>query len=1451
MDNTTSHWDCPVQGKDLSSGEMDRDKTHLTSFDPLSPEQSDNKLFSLTTIFGLGRSYVPNENAILRSTSEASTSCAAGEKSDKAAESLVKSEGHGGTGEAIGAGTSMTGMDNSSRTPPVSTDRQLDDTRTRLSSTSQKLIPPKRTFGNVIKRLKTIGDQTKVSKQYWMPDSNCRECYDCGATFSTFKRKHHCRICGQIFCWKCCSEYVDGEFFGSKGDLRVCNYCVNVVQKYSEGKSEGGESGGSRPPSIVNEDESAVKSNLRKGKHKKATSSIASHVSDGNRLSSTSQVLNNVMINRMLCKELQGKGSGLSIKDHRDRLTTYPDSFVASELVDALVLGGKALNRRVGTAIGQGMLDARFIEHVTKEEVIFGDEYSLFRFVHEEDDANNDGEILSSSCIGRSSLKHSASDSDLLKLSVIEPHTHNWEDDIETSLSNDNLNLSIPFIELEENGEDDVVKNFHIDMLKNRKRRLKKTQEHVNNIRSALQQRNAKNSRRRRSSQENERYGFNSLDVESRADLNARSETHVKDMLEQLLKRESLPLDWKDVIFNLVVRVCENVSPNIPQGDSMDIRDYVKIKKIPGGHKRSSDYVSGVAFSKNVAHKKMAQSIIKPKILSLSFALEYQRIENQLSSFDPLVLQEREYLRILVSKIVSFKPDILVVEKTVSRIAQEMLLDAGITLLLNVKSKMMKSISRFTGAEVLTSLDKLNLTPVLGTCGSFYVSSFKGDGLQRGKRSTLVYFEGCPPNLGCTLTMRGASMEELAKVKVITKFMIHILHSCRLENAFIVDEFAVYVSDELGNVKETPKDCDSGSKPGNSKNRLFWESALQFKNSFRNACLSCTFSVKYPLPYLYCPDGINAPSREYLSDMLYWSASLVKGNFDSDTVRVDFHALKGKLLEQHFLKQKIMESSGMEKLLGKNVPLVPRKTLHKSDSSINISPQALKEQVESSSNQSENLPTTGNDSSEIATLQRQIVSKLQKEYSIDPSKLEMPDCLSPEVHQSIKILFSSHSSSAPTPCVPPRLISISYYGENDMTLGQYLDNFCFNSAFPCSDPNCSEPMTRHSRSYIHGVSRVNVGMEEFRSPIPEFKDVMLMWSWCRRCRQVTPIVPMSSETWSMSFAKFLELSFYGSSYVCRNEDCSHLLHRDHVRYFGFRQLTVHFEYDEIDLLEIVVPSRKLLRSHWEKELVLWRDDIVRLKDKFRILYNEIFDKLDFLESKLSSADGEQSDMIINGLSQLSDIKMRHSKEKVVFMEKYRQIRSRIEKILSPEKIGDLTSKLGLKIVKDTNLLKVWLKTAEKTWQDIFAKLSQELSSSSEKSKRTHRALSVPLPFSSISNTGMRKLPNIDESKSDEKEGEVQNKRVTEDRKLSVNSATSETRDIAFDPDGVPILPNPTLVRPNLGTSPEKASLSSSDEKGKRRTSSGLRRARGLTKSYSSGAISVPTGKCDLKFEQER
>uniref|UniRef100_A0A914MFL5 FYVE-type domain-containing protein n=1 Tax=Meloidogyne incognita TaxID=6306 RepID=A0A914MFL5_MELIC len=87
-------------------------------------------------------------------------------------------------------------------------------------------------------------------RRYWMPDSSGNECYECREKFNTFRRKHHCRLCGQIFCKNCTSHQLNGIDFGCYGIVRLCNFCANQIDT----KNGGGTRGKLKlfPPSIHN-----------------------------------------------------------------------------------------------------------------------------------------------------------------------------------------------------------------------------------------------------------------------------------------------------------------------------------------------------------------------------------------------------------------------------------------------------------------------------------------------------------------------------------------------------------------------------------------------------------------------------------------------------------------------------------------------------------------------------------------------------------------------------------------------------------------------------------------------------------------------------------------------------------------------------------------------------------------------------------------------------------------------------------------------------------------------------------------------------------------------------------------------------------------------------------------------------------------------------------------------
>ena len=76
----------------------------------------------------------------------------------------------------------------------------------------------------------------------WIEDNTVTKCYDCSEEFSLFLRRHHCRCCGRIFCYKCSKHYVilpeyidavpeNNSMKRPDGKCRVCNHCNNNIEK--------------------------------------------------------------------------------------------------------------------------------------------------------------------------------------------------------------------------------------------------------------------------------------------------------------------------------------------------------------------------------------------------------------------------------------------------------------------------------------------------------------------------------------------------------------------------------------------------------------------------------------------------------------------------------------------------------------------------------------------------------------------------------------------------------------------------------------------------------------------------------------------------------------------------------------------------------------------------------------------------------------------------------------------------------------------------------------------------------------------------------------------------------------------------------------------------------------------------------------------------------------------
>ena len=97
-----------------------------------------------------------------------------------------------------------------------------------------------------------------------------------------------------------------------------------------------------------------------------------------------------------------------------------------------------------------------------------------------------------------------------------------------------------------------------------------------------------------------------------------------------------------------------------------------------------------------------------------------------------------------------------------------------------------RGLSRCCEADIISSIDKLSSNPELGSCWQFSVRTSVHD-LIPGHKKTLVYFNGCPQELGCTVVLRGADMQTLSRIKRVLDFMIYVAYNLKLETSLMYD----------------------------------------------------------------------------------------------------------------------------------------------------------------------------------------------------------------------------------------------------------------------------------------------------------------------------------------------------------------------------------------------------------------------------------------------------------------------------------------------------------------------------------------------------------------------------------------------------------------------------------------------------------------------------------------
>lgn len=248
---------------------------------------------------------------------------------------------------------------------------------------------------------------------------------------------------------------------------------------------------------------------------------------------------------------------------------------------------------------------------------------------------------------------------------------------------------------------------------------------------------------------------------------------------QSLLESARIDEEWCETVVKLVDCCVKSVCCSGKfQGDFMDLNNYVKIQPIICNDLSFTNFITGIAFQGKLASNKMGKLLQSPKILIIkNFSILLS--STSLISMDKLIDQEEKLESMLLKKILSIGPNVLICGNTLTQSFITNLSVNQITAVLKVKPKTLKLLSRATSAKILKNCESLNYEKnYLGSCGCFYQET-------RGDR-TLLHFTGLKDRTSVgTIFISGPNSFELSSIKKILRLLIIEYRNVLIEKCFL------------------------------------------------------------------------------------------------------------------------------------------------------------------------------------------------------------------------------------------------------------------------------------------------------------------------------------------------------------------------------------------------------------------------------------------------------------------------------------------------------------------------------------------------------------------------------------------------------------------------------------------------------------------------------------------
>ncbi|XAR62641.1 1-phosphatidylinositol-3-phosphate 5-kinase [Bertholletia excelsa] len=670
---------------------------------------------------------------------------------------------------------------------------------------------------------------------------------------------------------------------------------------------------------------------------------------------------------------------------------------------------------------------------------------------------------------------------------------------------------------------------------------------------------------------------------------------------------------WLDTVTSLSWEAASYVKPEAVGGKAMDPDGYVKIKCVATGSRNQSQVIGGLVFKKRATHKHMPIMYRNARLLLIRGTIGQS--SSGLSSFDSMH-QEKDSVKSIIETMENCHPNVILVEQTVSRDIQDSILARGITLVFDMKLHRLERIARCTGSSILSTnlLDGQELR----CCDSFHFEKFIEEHRVSGNvgkkpSKTLMFIEGCPTRLGCTILLKGAHTDELKKIKCVVQCAVIMAYHVILETSFLQDQFTMFSTLHVLGVPDVPlADQLSLSIQTNNSNLPYLKEPSAETDS------PC--SVDIPISNEFHEEDsifFHEPYNPiFLSGLLSLSLSLKK-------------AIKNGLpVFSTASKQSLYSYFGFNGRDSHNE--TPTKSSEVFDH-FDVVANGSSDDDKSSDHEQLNSPSSGCEAS----------SDLDKSVANSGDQMQINNGISTLLDsESMLVMMSSQNALKGTFCEQSHLSRIKFYRSFDASLGKFLQDNLLNQRLHCA--TCNEPPQSHFYYYVHHNKQLIIQIKhlpESRSLPGEAEGKLWMWSKCGKCKssngnsKSTKRVLISNAACGLSFGRFLELCFSNHSSFTKTSDCGHSVHKDFLYFFGFGSMVAMLRSSSIATYSVSPPPQKLSFSNPIRGNFLEREiEIVHLKGMH--FFEEVAKHLQEVASEFSD-----SNFYLGGkLKAFSDIK---------------------------------------------------------------------------------------------------------------------------------------------------------------------------------------------------------------------